>query len=66
LLRISRGRGSALIAEASELGDSKPRLDFDKGDLFLIPPGIHYAIRNEDSGYVEYSEHRIAPGVAFI
>ena len=66
LLRISRGRGSMLIAEASELGDSKPRLDFNKGDLFLIPPGIHYAIRNEDSGYVEYSEHRIAPGVAFI
>jgi len=66
LLRISRGRGSALIADATELGDSKPRLEFGKGDLLLIPPGIHYAIRNEDSGYVEYSEHRIVPGVAFI
>jgi mannose-6-phosphate isomerase-like protein (cupin superfamily) len=66
LLRISSGRGSAVIAEAAELGDSKARLPFDKGDLFLIPPGIHYAIRNEGSGCVEYSEHRIAPGVAFI
>ena len=66
LLRISRGRGSAVIADVSELGGSRPRLAFDKGDLFLIPPGIHYAIRNEGSGYVEYSEHRIAPGVAFI
>jgi mannose-6-phosphate isomerase-like protein (cupin superfamily) len=66
LLRISRGRGSAVMADASELGGPKPRLAFDKGDLFLIPPGIHYAIRNEGSGYVEYSEHRIAPGVAFI
>jgi mannose-6-phosphate isomerase-like protein (cupin superfamily) len=66
LVRISLGRGSAVIADASELGDSKARLAFDKGDLFLIPPGIHYAIRNEGSGYVEYSEHRIAPGVAFI
>jgi mannose-6-phosphate isomerase-like protein (cupin superfamily) len=66
LLRISRGRGSAVIADASELGDSKPRLEFGKGDLLLIPPGIHYTIRNEDSVYVEYSEHRIAPGVAFI
>jgi mannose-6-phosphate isomerase-like protein (cupin superfamily) len=66
LLRISRGRGSVVIADASELGDSKTRLAFNKGDLFLIPPGIHYSTRNEGSGYVEYSEHRIAPGVAFI
>jgi mannose-6-phosphate isomerase-like protein (cupin superfamily) len=66
LLRISRGHGSAVIADASELGDSKARLPFGKGDLFLIPPGIHYAIRSEGSGCVEYSEHRIAPGVAFI
>ena len=66
LLRISRGNGSALIADASELGDSKARLVFGKGDLFLIPPGIHYAIRNEGSNSAEYSEHRIAPGVAFI
>jgi len=66
LLRISRGHGSALIADASELGNSRPREEFRKGDLLLIPPGIHYAIRNEDSGFVEYSEHRIAPGVAFI
>jgi mannose-6-phosphate isomerase-like protein (cupin superfamily) len=66
LLRISRGHGSAVIADASELRDSMPRMEFRKGDLLLIPPGIHFAIRNEDSGYVEYSEHRIAPGVAFI
>jgi len=34
--------------------------------LLLIPPRIHFAVRNEDDGYLEYSEHRIAPGVAFI
>ena len=66
LLRISRGRGSAVIADASELGDSKPREEFRKGDLLLIPPGIYFNVRNEDPGYLEYSEHRIAPDVAFI
>ena len=66
LLRISRGRGSAGIGDSSELGNSMPREEFSKGDLLLIPPGIHFSIRNEDSGYLEYSEHRIAPEVAFI
>ncbi|HVP47689.1 MAG TPA: hypothetical protein VMT32_13940 [Bryobacteraceae bacterium] len=66
LLRISRGHGSAAIADATELGDSLPRVEFGQGDLLLIPPRIHFAVRNEDDGYLEYSEHRIAPGVAFI
>ena len=66
LLRFSRGRGSAVIADASELGNSMPRVPFGRGDLLLIPPGIHFAVRNEDNDYLEYSEHRIAPGVAFI
>ena len=66
LLRISGGRGSAVIADPSELGDAMPRVQFGKGDLLLIPPGIHFALRNEGDGSVEYSEHRIAPEVAFI
>jgi mannose-6-phosphate isomerase-like protein (cupin superfamily) len=66
LLRISSGRGSAAIADASELGGVAPRVEFGKGDLLLIPPRIHFALRNDDDGCLEYSEHRIAPGVAFI
>lgn len=66
LLRISRGRGSTAIADATELGDSMPRVEFRQGDLLLIPPGIHFAVRNEDNGWLEYSEQRLAPGVAFI
>jgi len=65
-LRIFGGHGSILIADNSEQGHSQPRVEFGPSDLFLIPPGIHYSLGNESSGYLEYSEHVIAPGVAFI
>jgi hypothetical protein len=65
-LRIFGGHGSVLIADGSESGTPPPRLEFGPGDLFLIPPGIHYSLTNESSGYLEYSEHVIAPGVAFV
>jgi mannose-6-phosphate isomerase-like protein (cupin superfamily) len=66
LLHITRGRGSAVVADASELGGSVPRVECGRGDLLLIAPGIHFAVRNDGDGDVEYSEHRIAPEVAFI
>lgn len=65
LLRMS-GRGSVVVADSSECVQAPPRLPFDQGDLFLIPPGIRYAVRNEGDGYLAYSEHCIAPEVAFI
>ena len=65
-LRIFGGQGSLLMSDPSESGKSQPRVEFGPGDLFLIPPGIHYSLSNESSGYLEYSEHAIAPGVAFI
>jgi len=66
ILRFFSGRGSVLIADDSELNDPKARVEFDRGDLILIPPGIHYAVRNEGDDPASYCEHCIAPGVAFL
>jgi hypothetical protein len=64
LLRMHSGHGTIAVADVSET--TAPRLRFERGDLFLIPPGIQFAIRNENTDFVSYSEHCIAPGVAFI
>ena len=66
LLRMAGGSGTIAIADSAECANPLPRLPFERGDLFLIPPGIRYAVRNESSGYIGYSEHCIAPEVAFI
>ena len=66
LLRISSGQGSVIMADSSEVGGALPSIAYNRGDLILIPPGIHYSVRNESQDYVRYSEHRIAPDVAFI
>jgi len=66
LLRFFSGRGTVVIADSTEVGRSMPAIQFDSADLILIPPGIQYAVRNESVGFVEYSEHSIAPDVAFI
>ncbi len=66
LLRINEGRGTVVIADAAECRGVPPSLQFERGDLFLIPPGIRYAVRGEKSDGVAYSEHCIAPDVAFI
>lgn len=65
LLRMN-GRGTVIVADSAECVKAPPCLPFDRGDLFLIPPGIRYAVRNEGDGYLAYSEHCIAPEVAFI
>ena len=41
-------------------------MELGPGDLFLIPPGVRYALSNESSDYLEYSEHTIAADVAFV
>ena len=66
LLRMNGGRGALVVADSTECSKTPPSLPFERGDLFLIPPGIRYAVRNEGGGYAAYSEHRIAPEVAFI
>jgi hypothetical protein len=66
LLRISCGQGSVIMADSSEMRGALPAIAFSQGDLILIPPGIHYSVKNEIQDYVRYSEHRIAPDVAFI
>jgi mannose-6-phosphate isomerase-like protein (cupin superfamily) len=66
LLRFFSGPGSVVMGDGTEQGRSIPRIAFESADLIFIPPGIEYAVRNEGDGYVEYSEHRIAPDVAFI
>jgi hypothetical protein len=66
LLRFFRGHGTLVIADTSECGVAPPRVPFAQGDLFLLAPGIRYGIRNEGDGEVAYSEHCIAPDVAFV
>lgn len=66
LLRMNVGRGSVVIADSTECRNTLPSLPFERGDLFLIPPGIRYAVRSESNECVAYSEHSIAPEVAFI
>jgi len=66
LLRLNSGQGTVVIADSTEGTGTLPGLPFGRGDLFLIPPGIRYAVRNESREYVAYSEHCIAPEVAFI
>jgi len=66
LLRMNGGGGTIVIADSSECAKTPPRLPFERGDLFLIAPGIRYAVRNEGTSYAAYSEHCIAPDVAFI
>ena len=67
LLRMNAGRGTVVIADAAECAAGKlPGLQFERGDLVLIPPGIRYAVQSEGEGPATYSEHCIAPDVAFI
>jgi len=63
-LHIFAGHGSILIADPSE--PAPPPIEFTPGDLFLIPPGIRYSLSNAAASDLEYSEHLIAPAVAFI
>jgi hypothetical protein len=66
LLRFFSGYGTLVIADTSECAGASPRVPFAQGDLFLVAPGICYAVRNEGEGDVAYSEHCIAPDVAFV
>jgi oxalate decarboxylase/phosphoglucose isomerase-like protein (cupin superfamily) len=66
ILRVARGEGSIVLADSAELGTARPAVAFGRGDLILIPPGIHYAVRNQGPDECEYSEQCIAPEVALV
>jgi hypothetical protein len=66
ILRVACGQGSVVLADSAELGAVPPAVEFGRGDLILIPPGIHYAVRNEGPDECEYSEQCIAPEVALV
>ncbi|MGO9241505.1 MAG: cupin domain-containing protein [Bryobacteraceae bacterium] len=66
MLRLASGHGSVVLADSDELGDAAPGVEFERGDLILIPPGIHYAVRNESAEECAFSEQCIAPEVALV
>jgi mannose-6-phosphate isomerase-like protein (cupin superfamily) len=67
ILRVACGEGRVLLADDTELGgQARPGLEFGCGDLILIPPGIHYAVRNEGLDECQYSEQSIDPEVALV
>lgn len=66
ILRMASGRGNVVLADRGELGDAAPGVEFERGDVILIPPGIHYAVRNESADECQFSEQCIAPEVALV
>jgi len=66
-IRIFSGEGRIAIAGDDELDRlEQVAIPVKGGDLLFIPPGIHYRIFNDRGEALEYSEHLIAPNVAFI
>ncbi len=65
-LYIAKGKGRLIIGEASEAQSlTPPTLPVSKGDLLMVPAGIHYGFINEHSEELEVSEQRIPLDVAF-
>ncbi len=66
-IRIFTGEGRIAIAGDDELDRlEQMAIPVKSGDLLFVPPGVHYRIFNDRGEALEYSEHRIAPEVAFI
>jgi len=66
-VRIFSGEGRAAIAGEGELNTlEQTAIPVRAGDLLFIAPGVHYRIFNDRDEVLEFSEHRIAPEVAFI
>jgi len=66
ILRFFSGSGSVMIADTSESGSSNGWVEVGRGDLILIPPSLHHSVKNEGASDLYYSEHCIAPDVAFV
>lgn len=65
-LYIANGKGRVIVGEASEAqGLTPPTIPVSKGDLLMVPAGIHYGFINESNEDLEVSEQRIPLDVAF-
>ena len=66
-IRVHRGEGSIFIAADDELQHfGKTSIPLVEGDLFMVPPGIHYGFKNEAGNALTCSEQRIEIEKAFI
>jgi mannose-6-phosphate isomerase-like protein (cupin superfamily) len=64
---VTGGAGEFVIADAEEMAapTAPPAIAVAAGDLLTIVPGVHYRAINRAGEPLTFSEHRIAPGVAF-
>ena len=64
--RVFEGEGQVLIAAGPdrETGTGQP-VPVSAGDLLMFPPGVYHGFRNGRDRAFRYSEHGIAPEVAF-
>jgi mannose-6-phosphate isomerase-like protein (cupin superfamily) len=66
-LHVASGSGRLLLGTAEELRRaSPPALEARAGDLFLVAPGAHYALVNDDTQPLVVARHEIPPDVAFV
>jgi len=66
-LHVASGSGRLLLGSAEELRRaSPPALQAKAGDLFLVAPGAHYAIVNDNTPPLVVARHEIPPDVAFV
>ena len=66
-IRVHRGEGRIFIAAEDELRHpGKTSVALAAGDLFMVPPGIHYGFKNEAGNTLTCSEHRIEIEKAFV
>ena len=66
-VRVHAGEGRIFIAAENELDrPGRTSIPLAAGDLFMIPPGIHYGFKNETDDPLTCSEHRIETEKAFI
>ena len=66
-VRVHGGEGRIFIAAEDELGHpGRTSIPLAAGDLFMVPPGIHFGFKNETADPLTCSEHRIEAEKAFI
>jgi mannose-6-phosphate isomerase-like protein (cupin superfamily) len=64
---VTSGAGELIVADAAELreGGDPPPIAVAAGDLLTVVPGVHYRPIAAAAEALAFSEHRIAPDVAF-
>jgi mannose-6-phosphate isomerase-like protein (cupin superfamily) len=66
-LFVASGAGQVVIADEDEAasGAEVPPLDVRAGDLLTVLPGAHVRVLNRAGDDLVFSEHKIAPDIAF-